>query len=471
MKQKNLSQWFEDGGDNSLRINYDLNEKSVVFDLGGYFGEWSEKIYNKYKCKIHIFEPIPSLFSGLNQKFSGNNDIEIYNFGMSDNESTIEISLLNDASSFNIQSENSVKAKVVSIKNFLIEKNINNIDLIKINIEGDEYKVLNCLLNNDLIKNFKNIQVQFHSFIPDAINLRNQIREKLKKTHMLTYDYEFVWENWELISNNKIFIQDDSFSHCLFSNNPLPPIQKTDKVQWDRSDNFKDSDYVIYTDYKIPYSRNNKNKDIAWLIEPQELQPSNYEFITNNYDKFFKIFTHDHVLLKLPNAVKIPFGGCWIKKEDFAIYKKSKNLSIICSNKKLLTGHKLRHECVNLVNSFADVYGNGYNTIQYKLDCLKDYKYQIVVENTKKDFWFTEKIIDCFVTGTIPIYYGCPSIGDFFNKDGILIFDSINELKNILENMPENLYEQKKQAIEDNFQRAKNFILAEQSISEYFNTL
>jgi len=203
--QKNLSQWNEDNGNDSLRINYDLNKNSIVFDLGGYFGEWSEKIYNKYKCKIHIFEPIPSLFSRLNQKFSGNNDIEIYNFGMSDQECTMDISLLNDRSSFNIQSNDSVKAKVVSIKNFLIENDIKSIDLIKINIEGDEYKVLNCLLDNDLIKKFKNIQVQFHSFIPDSVNLRNQIREKLKQTHVLTYDYEFVWENWELISNNNTF--------------------------------------------------------------------------------------------------------------------------------------------------------------------------------------------------------------------------------------------------------------------------
>ena len=200
MKQKKLSQWFEEDCDNSLRINYELNENSIVFDLGGYLGEWSEKIYNKYKCNIYIFEPIPSLFLKLNEKFSGNNNIKIYNFGMSDKESTMNISLLNDSSSFYKQSENSVKAKTVSIKNFLIENDTNNVDLIKINIEGDEYKVLNCLLENGLIKKFKNIQVQFHFFIPDAVNLKNEIRKKLNKTHRLTYDYEFAWENWELIS-------------------------------------------------------------------------------------------------------------------------------------------------------------------------------------------------------------------------------------------------------------------------------
>lgn len=269
----------------------------------------------------------------------------------------------------------------------------------------------------------------------------------------------------------KLFLQDSTFAHCLFSNNPLPPIQFSEDIIWDKSKNFTENDFVVYTDNFLHCARNNNKKDIAWLIEPEELFPQMYQYIRQNYNKFFKIFTHDKDLLSLPNVILIPYGGCWIKKEDFYIYPKDKNISIVCSNKRYLNGHILRHECVNLFKDVIDIYGNGYNPIDQKIISLKNYRYQIVIENTKKDFWFTEKIIDCFVTGTIPIYYGCPSIGDFFNKDGVLTFDSINELKNILENMPENLYEEKKQAIEDNFQIAKKFILAEQSISEYFNTL
>lgn len=268
----------------------------------------------------------------------------------------------------------------------------------------------------------------------------------------------------------KLFIKDTCFSHCGYSNNPLPPIQISEDIEWDRSNNFTDNDLVIYTDNEI-YNTRNYGKNIAWLIEPKELQPNTYDFVIQNHKKFYKIFTHDYEMLNISNCILIPYGGCWIRKEDFNIYEKNKNISIICSNKNYLSGHKLRHKCINKFRSFIDVYGNGYNTINDKLDALKNYKFQIVIENTKKDFWFTEKIIDCFVTGTIPIYYGCPSIGNFFNKDGILIFDSINDLERILINMPENLYEQKKQAIEDNFQKAKNFILAEQSISKYFNTI
>jgi hypothetical protein len=209
--------------------------------------------------------------------------------------------------------------------------------------------------------------------------------------------------NTKRVDNNlnimKLFLKDTRFSHCLFSNNPLPPIQFSEEIEWDRSNNFKDSDYIIFTDDQIYNTRNNNQKDIAWLVEPYELQPRNYLYLQNNYNNFFKILTHDSDLLKLPNSYKIPYGGCWIKKQDFKIYDKSKNLSIVCSNKTYLSGHKLRHKVIKSIGNIIDVYGNGYNSISYKLESLQNYKYQIVIENVKKDFWFTEKTANCLATG------------------------------------------------------------------------
>jgi FkbM family methyltransferase len=199
MNYEDLQEWIKIGGDDTLRVNYPLNENSIVFDLGGYHGSWAQKIYDKYQCNIHVFEPIPELYNNLVEKFKNNDKIKVYDFGISDEDKSIEIALLNDASSFYINAENKILVKVVSFTKFLNENNIDNIDLIKINIEGDEFPVLKSLIDNDVIHMFKNIQVQFHQFIPDSVNLRNWIREKLTLTHKLTYDYEFVWENWEKI--------------------------------------------------------------------------------------------------------------------------------------------------------------------------------------------------------------------------------------------------------------------------------
>ena len=73
---------------------------------------------------------------------------------------------------------------------------------MKINIEGGEYDLLEALLSGDAIKLIKNIQVQFHDFlINDAKEKMTKLQEKLALTHDLTYQYEFVWENWKVKSN------------------------------------------------------------------------------------------------------------------------------------------------------------------------------------------------------------------------------------------------------------------------------
>ena len=71
------------------------------------------------------------------------------------------------------------------------------VDLMKINIEGGEYDGLDKLVGTGLIKGIKSIQVQFHDFVPDAEKRVKDIHDKLQVTHIPTYQYEFVWENWQ----------------------------------------------------------------------------------------------------------------------------------------------------------------------------------------------------------------------------------------------------------------------------------
>ena len=71
-----------------------------------------------------------------------------------------------------------------------------SIDLMKINIEGAEYDLLEHLIENKFVENIKDIQVQFHDFVPNAEARMKNIQAGLSKTHYLTYQYPFVWENW-----------------------------------------------------------------------------------------------------------------------------------------------------------------------------------------------------------------------------------------------------------------------------------
>lgn len=184
-------------GNNTLRVLYPLDKSSQVFDLGGYHGEWTAQIHGLYGCEIHVFEPIPELYENIKQKFKDSSNIKVFNFGLSDRNAELKISLANDGSSFYLDGPNKVDARVVAITDYLHDNSISNVDLIKINIEGDEYPLLESLLGTGLISVFDNIQVQFHANIAGAVDKRNSIRARLAETHYLTYDYEFVWENWK----------------------------------------------------------------------------------------------------------------------------------------------------------------------------------------------------------------------------------------------------------------------------------
>lgn len=259
----------------------------------------------------------------------------------------------------------------------------------------------------------------------------------------------------------KLSLKDECFNHCIFSNNPLPPTSFAKFIEWDRK---TVNANTIYTDLSIKEAPVNS---VVWLIEPRELIPMVYNFIEQNASKYKFIWTHDKdILNKFKNAVFVPLGGCWIKEQDRKIHKKTKNFSIIASSKKIITGHKLRHDIIKASEGHIDVYGNGYTHIPYKLDGLKDYRFHFTIENSKKDFWFTEKLIDCLQTGTIPIYWGCPSIDKFFNPEGFIIFNSLPELKEKLKTCTPEYYESKKEAIAENFELSKKFILAEDWIYE-----
>lgn len=192
-----VTRWFADKGDQTLRLNYPLNEDSVVFDLGGFAGDWTDSIWNKYKCKIHTFEPIPELAKKIELKYAKNDKVNIYSFGLSNESKKLVINWSYDGSSFNTEMLNPIDCEVKSINEFIEENNITEIDLMKINIEGDEFPVLKSLIQSGNISKIKNIQVQFHSFIHNSAEMRNEIQNELVKTHKQTYNYEFVWENWE----------------------------------------------------------------------------------------------------------------------------------------------------------------------------------------------------------------------------------------------------------------------------------
>lgn len=261
----------------------------------------------------------------------------------------------------------------------------------------------------------------------------------------------------------KIKIVDFMFAHAAYSTD----YQESKYIDWDRTPVNSEDKIVFYTDYSLDQNRGLNETTFAWLLESPDITSQSHKWIETNNKNFTYVLTHSKELLdRGENFVFSPTGGCWIKPEDQKVYNKVKLLSTIASAKRITHGHLLRHQCIQKFR--IDVFGSGYKEIPYKLEALQDHAFSLTIENTKKDYYFTEKLIDCFMTGTVPIYWGCPSIDKFFNVNGMIIFDNISELSEILKNLSFEEYKSMKNAIEDNFERAKEFLIAEDYIYEKY---
>lgn len=193
-----VKRWFRNDGDNTLRLNYPLNLNSVVWDLGGYHGDFAAQINERYNCKVFVFEPMPLFYTKCVMRFEGNNNIKCLNFGLSDKDGIFNISDAGDASSFVRRNGAGQQAELLSVNEMFDKLELSFVDLIKINIEGGEFEVLPALIHTGLIERVRYIQVQFHNFVPEASVKRDAIRSALAKTHVEMWNYPFVWESWSL---------------------------------------------------------------------------------------------------------------------------------------------------------------------------------------------------------------------------------------------------------------------------------
>ena len=242
------------------------------------------------------------------------------------------------------------------------------------------------------------------------------------------------------------------------------------KDMWDNN-----SEVVCYVDTHIREVAEPKNQ-VAMLIEPRSIQRDVYITAKEKAHLFKYIFTHDSKLLQeLPNARPIIWGGCWCQCENPI---KDKFMSILSSDKKYAELHRVRYRTALMFKDIdnIDVYGTCIGKFVDPIEAHEHYKYAVIVENYIDDLWFTEKIINCFATKTIPIYLGSKKIGDYFNADAIIQVNDEKELQATIKSMLDNIdywnnyyYEDKVQkAIEDNYKTYPKYINFEKRLYETY---
>ena len=222
-----------------------------------------------------------------------------------------------------------------------------------------------------------------------------------------------------------------------------------------------DTQVAVFFDYSSTLNhcfRFPKNRRVAILTEPNASAP----FVASRRlgGLFEMVLTHDQRLLCLGAPYQeLPFGTTWVENvlQEESEFRKTKLLSMIGAiHANPQRGHVLRNKVLErmILRENIDVYGKGIAWIDSKVDGLAEYAFSIAMENCSQDYYFTEKLIDCFLTDTVPVYYGCPGIGRYFDLRGMLCFQTIDELERHLTTLSWRTYEEMRPFVRANREKA-----------------
>jgi FkbM family methyltransferase len=190
--------WRAADGDRTLRLEYDLTPESNVIDVGGFEGQWASDIVAMYGCRVEVFEPVPDYAASIERRFARNPQVTVHAAGLAPEDGSITLDVSGDASSHARADAGgpTITVPLRSVGAVIDALPGQRVDLIKINIEGAEYDLLDHLVDSGLIERIRDVQVQFHTFVPDAETRLARLQTALARTHRTTYQYEFLWENW-----------------------------------------------------------------------------------------------------------------------------------------------------------------------------------------------------------------------------------------------------------------------------------
>lgn len=265
------------------------------------------------------------------------------------------------------------------------------------------------------------------------------------------------------MAKQKFGLVGNAFTHITGGNKGYSVHGKVSKcIQWVPLGN---SDTTFYIDAELRSAFYDKTSDrkYGWLLESKHITPEIVSDVFINHktytDIFDLIFTHNQALIGLnPEKFKfVPAQGYWIK--DAKIYDKTKLISTISSRKNSTPGHIKRVQFIENNINKMDVYGRGFNEIEFKEQGLCDYMFSVAIENGSYKTYFTEKILDCFATGTIPIYWGAPDIGEYFDISSILLVDETN-----LDTLSKDFYYDNMESIKFNLEQTKKIEILEDFI-------
>lgn len=220
-------------------------------------------------------------------------------------------------------------------------------------------------------------------------------------------------------------------------------------------------------DNTIPQNLNPVPEDTIRFFVTTEGWRDYNQIILDNPQAYSYLLTQYPELLHLPNSVKLIGNGSFV--DPAPGIKKKFGVSIVMTHRNVAPGHPMRHELYRRRKEIKipfDIYRGTWNQFQPIEDTLPmpswpnrkekvmvfDCMFHIVIEGFKNSYYFSEKLIDCFITKTVPIYWGCTIIDEYFNDNGIIQVNTVDDIINACNRLTPEAYERFKVVIEDNYE-------------------
>jgi hypothetical protein len=257
---------------------------------------------------------------------------------------------------------------------------------------------------------------------------------------------------------------DNTFRHAAGSVAGKPPT----KIRWVRDNLDWDGTTVFVDGYAGPGTvrRVQSKRKVGWLHEPPCLHPQDYAGV--DWEGLDLVLTYYEPFLAHPKARLVPYGGVWIPRDRWGMRPKTGLCSFLFGAKDATEGHRIRPRIADAVD--VDFYGARGEPVGYgwqaKEKVLADYAFSIVVETCWEPNLFTEWLLDCFAVGTVPILWGCPNYGLWFNAGGILSFETPEEAAAVVQGLSLALYRAMRPAVEENLEAVGQFEITDDWVAE-----
>ncbi|MCH2043087.1 MAG: glycosyltransferase family 10 [Saprospiraceae bacterium] len=240
----------------------------------------------------------------------------------------------------------------------------------------------------------------------------------------------------------------------------------------------EEADYFLVFNWPLEDLTVHCPKGNRWLVSGEP--PMHYnKFAIPVYKEFDKIFTQHRKSFIKHHIKKDPTAPWFVKKNYKELLSLPNNaehklnaVSCVTSNLTWKPGHADRLamlEELKKMNFPIETYGRGIRPMPNddKFEILYPYRYSIAIENSYYDHYWTEKLADCFLSWTMPIYAGAPNVVDYFPKEAIIFIDPKKPkeaLEIIKEALETNAWEKNLEAIEE----SRNLILNKYQFFPYF---